>query len=404
MRQVPEPIEIAKKLLAYCCSQDWAGYDPYDALNSKIVESLPILQKRIPSLVLTQLLKRSPINFRWLLSIPKTRNPKGHALFLSSLVRNAQLASDLSEDMVDDLLEQLLALRSSDTPYWCWGYSFPWRGRNMIVRRFEPNLVCTNFGATAILDLYEKRRDSELLNIAVSSVQFILNELYWTGEGQVAGFSYPLASLQNQVHNANLLASALLCRVYTLTGDSSFLEPALKVARYSASMQREDGSWPYGEAKPQAWVDNFHTGYNLCALRAIGRLLQTDEFDHCVAKGFEFYRSHFFREDGAPRYFHNRTYPIDVHCVAQSILTLLDFSDGDDECMRLAKRVYEWSVDHMWDDRGFFYYRVLHLGRIRTPYMRWSEAWMVRALAELARAQQPDRKTASRSDRMVTAR
>ena len=38
-------------------------------------------------------------------------------------------------------------------------------------------------------------------------------------------------------------------------------------------------------------------------------------------------------------------------------------------------------MKHMWDERGFFYYRVLRLGTIRTSYMRWSQAWMLLALA-----------------------
>jgi len=37
----------------------------------------------------------------------------------------------------------------------------------------------------------------------------------------------------------------------------------------------------------------------------------------------------------------------------------------------------------MWDERGFFYYRVLRLGTIKTSYMRWSQAWMMLALATL---------------------
>ena len=109
----------------------------------------------------------------------------------------------------------------------------------------------------------------------------------------------------------------------------SFLGPALRVARYSAAKQHADGSWDYGEAPSQRWIDNFHTGYNLCALQQIDRYLETDEFEACIRRGFDFYKAHFFREDGAARYFHNRTYPIDIHCVAQSIITLLAFEDLD---------------------------------------------------------------------------
>ena len=43
--------------------------------------------------------------------------------------------------------------------------------------------------------------------------------------------------------------------------------------------------------------------------------------------------------------------------------------------------VLDWAMKHMWDERGFFYYRVLRFGTIRTSYMRWSQAWMLLALA-----------------------
>jgi hypothetical protein len=39
----------------------------------------------------------------------------------------------------------------------------------------------------------------------------------------------------------------------------------------------------------------------------------------------------------------------------------------------------------MWDERGFFYYRVLRLCTIRTSYMRWSQAWMLVALVAVLR-------------------
>jgi hypothetical protein len=45
-------------------------------------------------------------------------------------------------------------------------------------------------------------------------------------------------------------------------------------------------------------------------------------------------------------------------------------------------------MNHMWDDRGFFYYRVLRLFTIRTSYMRWSQAWMLLAIATLLKESQ----------------
>src|ERR1700747_2080974 len=80
-------IQVAiAKLLAYCRANDWAGHDPYDALNSPIFCTLPLLDNRVSRLVFTQALKRSPVNLRDLLHIPKTQNPKAIALFLSALL------------------------------------------------------------------------------------------------------------------------------------------------------------------------------------------------------------------------------------------------------------------------------------------------------------------------------
>lgn len=394
----PQAETAACKLLAYCRDNDWAGYDPYDALNSRLFSALPALQSRIPRLALTQLLKRSPINIRGLLQVPKTQNPKGIALFLSAVLQAPEICGGESGDVIGGLVERLRALRSTGTLYWCWGYSFPWQTRTIIVPRGAPNLVCTMFVAGALFDLYEdeKRGRAEHLAMAVSAAEYILDELYWTEGSEVAGFCYPLPECRGNVHNANFLAAALLCRAYKHTGEKRFLAPALRAARYSAGKQRPDGSWPYSEYPTQQWVDNFHTGYNLCALQSISRDLDTREFDSAMRRGFEFYKAHFFRPDGAARYFHDRTYPLDIHCVAQSIITLLAFRDLDPDNLRQAASTLGWAMKHMWDERGFFYYRVLRAGTVRTSYMRWSQAWMLLALSTLLRAGR------SSADRLAT--
>jgi hypothetical protein len=377
----------ARKLLAYCRENDWAGYDPYDALNSGLFKALPFLDYRLPRLALTQVLKRSPVNVRRLALVPKTQNPKAMALFLSALLKLPDAVVGGREELMRYMIDRLVTLRSSGISYWSWGYSFPWQGRNILVPAGAPNLVCTTFVAGALLDAYEQhaddqQQDERCLKMAVGAAEYILNELYWA-DGAKAGFSYPMPGLRGETHNANLLAAALLCRVYKHTGEKKFREPALRVARQAVGKQRPDGSWFYGEHSSQRWIDNFHTGYNLGALRAIGRDLGTDEFDVSMRSGFEFYRANLFREDAAPKYFHDRVYPLDIHCVAQSIITLLAFKDLDSTNIELAQRVFRWAITNMWDDRGFFYYRVLRLCTIRTSYMRWSQAWMLLALSRL---------------------
>jgi hypothetical protein len=378
-----DPKQAALALLAYCEVRNFAGYDPYDAVNSRIFELVPWLNRRLPRLVLTQALKRSPINLRPLLLVPRTQNPKGLGLFLAALVRLEQKGLLVAREQIQAVTKALMRLRSPGTNYWCWGYSFPWQTRTIVVPRGTPNLVCTTFIADALLDAYEHGGEDRYLEMGVSAAEYILKELYWTDGHSIHGLSYPLASERSQIHNANFLGAALLARVYRLSGDGKFLEPAVQVTRFSAGKQQPDGSWPYGELPSQAWVDNFHTGFNLCALHAFGRYARSDEFESNLRRGFAFYRRHFFRPDGAPKYFHDRTYPIDSHSVAQSLITLSELRPLESGNAELAQSVFRWAMEHLWNSEGYFYYRVLPFCTIRTSYMRWVQAWMLLALATL---------------------
>jgi hypothetical protein len=378
-----EPRDVAQRLLDFCHAQDWAGHDPYDALNSPVLRYLPILDHRIPRLILTQVLKKSPVNIRPLLRVPKTHNSKAIALFLAALLKLRKLGFMDTDALIPVLLTTLESLRSPDTHYWCWGYSFPWQTRTLLIPRGMPNLVCTAFVADALLDAYDNLHEPRYLTMAVSAAEYIVDTLYRTSYGSSSGFRYPHPSSTALVHNANFLGAALLCRVYRKSGHERLLEPALEVARYSASQQHPDGSWDYGEAPRQRWVDNFHTGYNLCALHSMAKLLDISEFATTIRRGFYFYRDHFFEHDGVPKYFHNRTYPIDIHSAAQSIITLLTLRDLDSGNYRRAMAVFEWTMTRMWDKRGFFYYQALPAGTNRIPYIRWSQAWMLLALATL---------------------
>jgi hypothetical protein len=397
-----------RELVAYCRQNNWAGYDPYDALNSKLFEVFPILNSRIPRIAMTQALKRSPVNLRGLLGIPKTQNPKGLALFLSSFLRLSSEQLPDRAELIKSMIGMIAAKRSPGVSYYCWGYSFPWQTRKELVPIGAPNLVCTTFVASALMDAYEQTGDPACIQMAASAAEYILDKLLWV-KGSTASFSYPQPGDASEIHNANFLAADLLCRVYKETSEAKFLEPALRVVRCSLSKQQADGSWAYGEAASQRWIDNFHTGYNLCALQSLGRSLHTTEFDPAIRRGFEFYRNHFFREDGAARYFSDQTYPIDIHCIAQSIITLVAFKEFSPDCVSLARSVFQFAMDQMWDERGFFYYRVSRVGKIRTSYMRWSQAWMLVAMTRLLNEvnttleNEPSQPSAIRSSRELTA-
>ena len=73
--------EAYVKLFAWCRRHDFAGYDPFDGLNSRLFQTSPLKNSRMARLLWTQLFKRSPINFRSLVRVAPERNAKGIALF-----------------------------------------------------------------------------------------------------------------------------------------------------------------------------------------------------------------------------------------------------------------------------------------------------------------------------------
>ena len=80
------------KLKNYCESENFKGWDPYDGLNSKIFQALPFKHWDLARLAWIQGFKRSPINFRKLLLVPKQYNAKGIGLFLLGYCNLYELA------------------------------------------------------------------------------------------------------------------------------------------------------------------------------------------------------------------------------------------------------------------------------------------------------------------------
>ena len=81
-------------LKTYCEANKFKGWDPYDGLNSKIFESTPLKHWDLARLVWIQAFKRSPVNFRKLLKVPKQYNAKGIGLFLNGYCNLYKLAKN----------------------------------------------------------------------------------------------------------------------------------------------------------------------------------------------------------------------------------------------------------------------------------------------------------------------
>lgn len=376
--------ESILKLFDYCNQNNWAGYDPYDGLNSRIFSALPFLQNRICRLIFIQAMKRSPINFRPIFLVPKGENPKGLAVFCSALLVLSDIGLMKNDETILHLLNRLIDLKSPNYPYYCWGYNFDWQSRAFFLPKFAPNIICTTFAGNALVDAYNKFKDHRYIEMAISAGDFILNGLNITRTDNGICFSYNPFD-QGQVHNANFLGAAFLARLYSITGDKKFLEPAHSAICYSISKQNTDGSWPYGEDKTQQWTDNFHTGYNLVALKRYSEFAGNSNVMESIRKGFQFYINNFFTADVVPKYYHNKTYPIDIHSIAWSIITLVEFKQLNNNSIDLASSIFAWSLKEMQSADGYFIYQSNRTYKNKISYMRWSQAWMLLALATIYR-------------------
>jgi len=379
--------EAFTDLFHWCRSHNFAGHDPFDALNSKLFRATPLKHSRTARLIWTQVFKRSPLSLRSLALVPAERNSKGVALFaLAALANYRRLKTKAAEIEARRLLDDLLSMRLGDWSGAAWGYNFDWQSRAFFAPRGSPTIVPTAFAARALIEAARAFNDQAHLDTARSACDFILRDLPRSVETDTeVCFSYTPVS-ETRIYNASLLAAETLAGVGALTGERELCEWAVRAARYVVSQQHEDGSWAYGAAANQAWVDNFHTAFVLTSLaKIIGHCEtpQTSQFEEPLQRGYEFWRNRFFLADGWPKYYHDSLYPVDTHAAATAIVSLLDLRDLDHNALAHAEQAAVWSIRNLRDPRGFFYYQRRRFYSVRTPFMRWTQAWMLYALARL---------------------
>jgi len=379
-------------LFQWCRRRGFAGYDPFDALNSQLFQSTPLKHSRTARLIQTQVLKRSPLNLRPLVGVSPQQNSKGVALFaLASLSNYRRKKTDEAENETRELLDSLLRMKITGYRGAAWGYNFDWQNRNFFAPKGTPMIVPTAFAARALLEAYETFKDDNYLQSARSACEFILNDLGRSSEpddrdGEFC-FSYSPLDL-TKVFNSSLFAAETLICVGALTDDPVFQEQtqslALSSAKYVVKRQRADGSWAYGSGNSQSWVDNFHTAYVLISLSRIMKCSGGSiDLRPALERGYRFWRDSFFLADGWPKYYHDALYPADAHAAATAIVALVELKELDSGAIALAERIADWTLRNLRDDRGFFYYQRRRFYTVRTPFMRWTQAWMLYALARL---------------------
>lgn len=371
-----------RKLRSYCESEAYKGWDPYDGLTSKLFQSLLFISKsRFCRLAWIQLFKRNPVNLRRLVFIPKEYNAKGLGLFLTGYCNLSRVEEGTAlRNKIHFLANKIIELQCKGYSGSCWGYYFDWQARAFFQPAGTPTVVATSFVADALFNAFEVTGETIYRDTALSAVNFVLKDLNRTYDDK-GNFSFSYSPLDHTtVFNASLLGAKLLSRAYTYTGEEMLKLNAQKAVQFSCDRQQQNGEWNYGTLPYHAWIDNFHTGFNLECIHAYQLYTGDHSFAPNVDKGFDYYIDNFFTEEGISKYYHNSLYPVDIHAPAQLIVTLAKLGKLD-QYRTLAEKVLLWTVAHMQHESGYFYYQKKRYISSGIPYMRWAQAWMFYAFS-----------------------
>lgn len=259
-----------------------------------------------------------------------------------------------------------------------WGYDFPWQSKAFLQPAFFPTVVATSFAVDAL----EDARAAGWQQASVAAGRFVARHLHRHQDADGICFSYSPGD-RTRVYNASLFGARLLAQAAPhVDADEAdaWRHDAGRGVAWVMARQAADGSWIYGDAGHWQWIDNLHTGFNLETVHRTATLLGTDRWDERLAAGLAYYRRHLFEDDGTPRYYSTTRWPLDPHSFAQgpsrscgcagsttmrSNSPAASWRAGSRSCGRAARRV------------PFPEARRACAGII---HMRWSQAWMLRAI------------------------
>jgi hypothetical protein len=373
------------ELRSYVELNRYQGYDPYDTLNSFIPFSK--MGKWIPALAI-QFQKRNPVNIRPLLGIKKGYNPKGMGLFLKAYCLLYEKTKEVKyKERAEFIFNWLKNNYSKGYSGNAWGYNFDWANPDGNLKAYTPSVVVTSFVIDGVFEYCRLFKNDEAKAMVLSAADYITDDLPITKLDQGISIAYTHQS-KGCCYNASLLGAETLAKAYFLTQDSRYLDIAHQAVDYVLSMQKEDGAWYYSynpEKKTERKQIDFHQGFILMSLNQYLKYAdkKRPEIEEAIRKGLRFYKTHQFFEDGRSKWRLPKEWPVEIHNQAQGIITFSELSHYDASYQGFAAQIANYTIDNMQDNKGFFYYQKYKFYTNKIPYIRWSQAWMMLALATL---------------------
>ena len=383
MTSIQNAIYLLEK---YVAKQGFKGYDPYDILNSSF--PFHIFGKYFQALVI-QIHKRNPINFRFLLGIKKDYNPKGLGLLLHAYSLLYQISSlEEYREKMDFLFEWLCNNKTRGYSGYCWGYNFAWANPQKVLLAFHPSIVVTSFVGKGIFSYYQATKEAKAKEVLNGISEFILKDLPITKNENGICFSYTDV-VQDCCYNASMLGAEILSLNYFITKNTFYLEKAKEAVDFVLAYQHADGHWNYSIDLETGVEDkqlDFHQGFVINSLHAFIKFCNCNEkkYKNALLNASDFYLKEQFFEDGRSKWRLPKKYPLDIHNQAQGIISFSNLKRYSDTYFNFALIIAEWTMNNMCDKKGYFYYRKHKLYTNKISYMRWSQAWMLLALAHLS--------------------
>lgn len=386
--ELPPLEQVVAELVAWFARNGLAGFDPYD-----VYDRLPIrLARRMAGTRLNRVwaqvdrsAQRQPMRVRRLLGQKPHENSKTVGLLLGSWVQLTRAGLEPYPADGAQLVAWLDAHRHRGYPGASWSYPFGYQSR-MYFPAGTPWGIVTAICGEALLDYAELTGNDLARDLAHRAARFIAEAVPLVPAGTGAYLTYtPVDDFS--IHNASLSMGAFLARAAASFEAPAWAERADRVLRFTLSEQLGDGAFDYWAAhqSTRRHVDNYHTGFVLRALHGYA-CLGYEGADAALQRGWRFYAQEFVSADGYTRTYEGLDVPVNIHGCAESILCGAALAGRFPDAINLARCTFAWTTQNLRNADGSFGYGIFSYGYQPMAYTRWGEAWMLRALSELAEA------------------
>jgi len=381
--------------------ESYCGWDPYDWMNSPLSKRLPASVNNIMIRINLYL----PVNLRPVCGIEKMRSNKALALFsrayadMYTTTHNEAYKQEM-EKLLNTLYQNRIEYENevgwSAHLFKSLGY---YAGHKHILASNIPDIIGTTEAIKALCLGYQITKKKEWYDAAMKGINYILAVHVTSMKIDNQNYTvvkYTPAEKARVVFNVSGLFLETLAEYLKITNESKhdLIAVGEDVLEFLIKYQYKDGAWAYSyytEIKEYRNQFDYHQGFKLDGIMAfypyIGKKELKERAKETLKKGSKYYREVLFTPEGVSYYRYPKRYPIDIHNQAQGVLTFskLYAFEKNIEHIKCAEKILSWTLQNMWDKRGFFYSHKWPFFTNRTPYIRWSHAWMMHAIATFCR-------------------